>query len=150
MNTTFDINLATYQSGNLKKDILEAKINTLVMYVNRLIKKHFKSKNPNVAYGYKPNSVEYEMWKLKHYGSLPQLVLSGELASAVQNGRVLKNGKISFDLPKYGLYQLQDGRDFLSPNAKDLKEMEAYFKKELVRIRKKRINTSRRPRIRGK
>lgn len=135
-----DVALSLTNSKTLKGDLLKAKTQAMVYYLEEMISRHFEKPNPNSAYGYKPNKITYEIWKKKyHPESLYQLVLSGRLRNAVLNGRVdSKDGSISFNLPEYGLYQLKAGRDFINPNFSDRIEIQERIRKNLFFIRSQR------------
>jgi hypothetical protein len=119
-----------------KADIKDAKNATLLYYLKEMIRDHFIHKNPNGFYP--PNTIKYEEWKRKHYGLLPQLVLSGRLRAAVLAGKV-KDGNIVFNLPEYHIYQLRAGRDFLSPTKSEERKLKNQLLDELFEIRKARI-----------
>jgi len=81
--------------------------------------------------------VEYEVQKAEKFGRLPQLVVSGYLKRRVLAGRVQANGKLRFDLPDYGIYQIELGRDFLRADSKEKKLMAKWLRQELRIIRAK-------------
>lgn len=125
----------------LDLDKKKAARQTQLYYLNVLIENHFKLNNPNGQYT--PNTQKYEQWKKKHYGNLPQLVLSGALRKAVENGRVKSNGVIVFDLPDHGLYQIEAGRDFLKLWNSDVEELQKVYPQFLEGIRKTTISQTR-------
>lgn len=135
-----DVSLRLTNSKTLKGDLLKAKTQAMVYYLEEMIHKHFDKPNPNMQYGYRPNTIKYEIWKRKyHPESLYQLVLSGRLRNAVLNGKVDRNtGKIRFNLPEYGLYQLEADRNFIDPNFADQIEIQERIRRNLFFIRSQR------------
>jgi hypothetical protein len=144
--TECDIDVALTLTGSktLRGDLLKAKAQMMVYYLEEIIQEHFNYPNPNFKYKYKPNTSKYEMWKKKyHPESLYQLVLSGRLRNAVLNGKIDKvTGKIVFNLPEYGLYQLKAKRNFIDPSAYDLIDMQNRLRRNLFFIRSERSKMS--------
>ena len=137
VETDMQTALKLTNSKTLKGDLLKAKIQSQVYYVNELIKSHFQRISPNTYY--KPNKPSYETWKRKHFTSLYQLVSTGRLRNAMLNGRVNSStGKITFNIPEYGIYQIEAGRDFLNPSRDDQIQMQIKLRQELFEIRSKR------------
>jgi hypothetical protein len=138
--------LSLTNAKTIKGDLLKAKYQTQIYYLEEMIHQHFDKSNPNLQYGYRPNKMTYEFWKKKyHPTAIYQLVLSGRLRNAVLNGRVDRaTGKISFSLPEYGLYQLKAGRDFVNPSAEDRIILQSKLRNYLFNIRSLRAKMSRR------
>jgi len=141
MITDIDVALSLTNSKSLKGDLLKAKYQAMVYYVEEMIHKHFNKPNPNLEYRYKPNKLSYEIWKKKyHPDALYQMVLTGRLRNAVLNGKVdSKTGKVRFNIPEYGIYQLEVGRDFLSPSWYDEIEIQNRIRRNLFHIRSERM-----------
>jgi hypothetical protein len=141
VTTDIDVALSLTNSKTLRGDLLKAKYMALVWYVEEMIHKHFDKPNPNMEYRYKPNKLTYEMWKKKyHPDAINQLVLTGRLKSAVERAKVdPKTGKISVSVPEYGIYQLEAGRDFLSPSWYDEIEIQNRIRRNLFHIRSERM-----------
>jgi hypothetical protein len=135
-----DVALKLTNSKTLKGDLLKAKTQAMVYYLEELIHKHFDKPNANMEYKYRPNTMKYEIWKKKnHPDALYQMVLSGRLRNAVLNGKVDRStGKISFNIPEYGLYQLQADRDFTSPSFYDNVVIQNKIRDNLFFIRSNR------------
>jgi hypothetical protein len=104
----------------------------LKYYIWRIIGRHFGFNNTQ-KYGYTPNTPEYQRQKQKKFGNLPQLVLTGELKRAAENAQVVNN-KIQFNIPNYGLYQIDLGRDFITPTEDEQREILGVFRRELIRL----------------
>jgi len=121
--------------GTFKKDIISARAKVLAKYIRLLLTSHFLLYNGNSRY--RKNSVEYEVQKAEKFGRLPQLVVSGYLKSRVLAGKVQGNGKLRFDLPDYGIYQIIVGRDFLRADSKEKRLMAKWLRAELKIIRSK-------------
>ena len=132
-----DVALSLTNSKTLKGDLLKAKAQAMVFYLEEMIQEHFNYPSPNVKYNYKPNKLTYEIWKRKtHPNALYQLVLSGRLRNAVLNGKVdSRDGSIRFNLPEHGLYQLKAGRNFLDPNFADQLILQDRIRRNLFFIR---------------
>lgn len=144
--TTIDLDaaLSLTNSKTLKGDLLKAKVQTMIYYLEEMIQEHFNYRSPNIKYKYKPNKMTYEMWKAKyHPEAMYQLVLSGRLMEAVLSGKVDRlTGKIVFNLPEYGLYQLQAGRNFLDPNDYDKIILQDKLRQNLFFIRSQRAKAA--------
>jgi hypothetical protein len=126
--------------SSLALDKLNAKKKAIKWFIDNLLIEHFQAGNTQ-RYGYKPNKPSYDAWKKKH-GSNIQLVVSGELQKAVQaTAKVNPNGTFKVNVPKYGLYQIELGRDFLKPNSSELNLINKQYKKYLLEIRKKTVET---------
>lgn len=111
-------------------------VKTQMWMLESLLESHFELTSPNTRY--KPNKMSYETWKKKHHpDAIYQLVVSGKLRRAVLNGQVQYDGNIKFDLPEYGLYQIEAGRDFLKLDDEEKKKMTKHFTKEFYELRKK-------------
>lgn len=124
----------------LANDKLSAKKKAIRWFIDNLLMEHFQAGNTE-RYGYEPNKPAYDAWKRKH-GNNIQLVMSGELKAAVETtARVNPNGTFRVDVPKYGIYQIELGRDFLEPNSKELTLINRQFRKFLKEIRKKTVET---------
>lgn len=113
---------------------------TIEFYIFKLIKKHFLRGYAR-ARGWRPNSPEYQEYKRRRFGDLPQLVLSGRLRAAAQTGKPVRKRKgdyvIRWNAGRYGQVQIQKyGRDWASPSNKDEKDMMRYIIKEIRKIRK--------------
>lgn len=136
-----DVALSLTRAKTLKGDILTAKYQAMIFYVEELIMEHFGYKNPNIRYNYKPNTKKYEEWKQKyHPTAINQLVLSGRLQRAVEAAKVDRNtGKVSVSVPEYGIFQMKiHKRDFLSPNLSDTIEIQDRLRRNLFYIRSQR------------
>lgn len=126
--------------SSLALDQLNAKKKAIKWFIDNLLIEHFQSGNTQ-RYGYTPNNPKYDAWKKKH-GNNIQLVLSGELQKAVMaSARVNNNATLKVSVPKYGIYQIELGRDFLKPNSVELKKINAQYKKFLLEIRQKTVAT---------
>lgn len=126
--------------SSLALDKLNAKKKAIKWFIDNLLIEHFQVGNTQ-RYGYAPNKKKYDDWKKKH-GNNIQLVLSGELQKAVERtARVNNDATFKVSVPKYGIYQIELGRDFLKPNSKEIKQINKQFKKFLIEIRKKTVNT---------
>jgi hypothetical protein len=124
--------------SSLALDKLNAKKKAIKWFIDNLLIEHFQIGNTQ-RYGYAPNKKKYDEWKHKH-GNNIQLVLSGELQKAVERtARVNNNATFKVTIPKYGIYQIELGRDFLKPNSNEMKKINSQFKKYLVEIRKKTV-----------
>lgn len=116
-----------------------ATVKTQEFYIEVLIENHFRKKSPNSEY--EPNKPSYEKWKRKYYPqALYQLVLTGRLLNAVRKGKVRSDGTILFNLPEYGLFQIEAGRDFLSQTRDDKKKLSKIFTRSFFDIRKRYIS----------
>jgi hypothetical protein len=83
-------------------------------------------------YGWTPNTAKYEKWKLRKYGPLPQLVLSGKLKQmATKSGRVSYRG-LRLNVPSYAKYQRDLGRDFMRLTPKEKRQI-VYNSKKIMR-----------------
>ena len=111
----------------------------LRLYARRIEKRHFDFDAPT-RYRYKPNKPKYEARKLKAVGRKPQLVYSGrlkrEVATRWQVYKRLNRYVLRFRYPTYGKYQRLAGRDFISPNADDVKRMKRYTVRRINQRRK--------------
>lgn len=116
-----------------------AKVKAMVWALEKLLKRHFELHNGNTRYV--PNTKSYEEWKRrKHPNSLYQLVLSGELRDAVMRGKVTRDGEYVFSLPNYGIYLIEGGRDFLSFDRDEDKQIDNKRLTEFFKIRKEFAN----------
>lgn len=118
---------------------IEARVIALKYYIWRIISRHFANGNTQ-KYGYKENKADYDQWKKRNFGNLPQLVLSGELKKAAENATVTKDGKIIFNVPMYGMYQIDLGRDWASPSDEEIKEIKGVFRRTLMRLVRERVS----------
>jgi hypothetical protein len=121
----------------LPSDINRGKVRAMETYVKEMLVNHFKKGN-TWRYKYKPNTPQYEAWKKKVYGDLPQLVVSGELRNRCLEGKVNFRGELLIDLPKQGIYQLNMGRDFLSPNSTEAARMRKILKLTVAQLARSR------------
>jgi hypothetical protein len=99
-------------------------------YIKELLIKHFSNGNTG-KYGYKPNSFKYEASKAKKHGILPQLVLSGKLKDSALKATV-RGSTIFFNIPAYGKFQVDMGRDWPEPSKDELQIIKAKFFENLV------------------
>lgn len=126
--------------SSLALDKLNAKKKAIKWFIDNLLIEHFQAGNTQ-RYNYTPNKPTYDAWKKKHGGNI-QLVLSGELQKAVEaTARVNPNGTFKVSIPKYGIYQIELGRDFLKPNSTELKLINRQYRKYLLEIRKKTVES---------
>jgi len=126
--------------SSLALDKLNAKKKAIKWFIDNLLIEHFQAGNTQ-RYGYTPNKPSYDAWKKKFGGNI-QLVLSGELQKAVMaSARVNNNATLRVSIPKYGIYQIELGRDFLKPNSKEMTQINKQFRKYLIEIRNKTVST---------
>jgi hypothetical protein len=126
--------------SSLALDKLNAKKKAIKWFIDNLLIEHFQAGN-TTRYGYAPNKPSYDAWK-KKFGNNIQLVLSGELQKAVMaSAKVSNSATLKVSVPKYGIYQIELGRDFLKPNSNEIKLVNKMFRKFLVEIRKKTVET---------
>jgi hypothetical protein len=126
--------------SSLALDKLNAKKQAIKWFIDNLLIEHFQAGNTQ-RYGYTPNSQAYDLWKRKH-GNNIQLVLSGELQKAVMaSARVNPNATLRVSVPKYGIYQMELGRDFLKPNSSEITRINKMYKKFLHDIRIKTVQS---------
>ena len=118
---------------------------TLEFYVDKLIIKHFLGNYGRRA-GWTPNSPEYQAWKRKRFGNLPQLVLTSRLKREATRGKAVKRSSKNFVIrwsgkasKTYGIIQKRKGRDWAVPSKRDDKAMLKFYKMELKRLRSKRV-----------
>jgi len=116
---------------------------TLEFYVDKLIIKHFLG-NYGRRQGWRPNSPEYQAWKRKRYGNMPQLVLTSRLKREATRGKAVKRGTKYYVIrwsgtasKTYGIIQKRLGRDWALPSKRDDKDMLRFYKRELKRLRSK-------------
>jgi hypothetical protein len=57
------------------------------------------------------------------------------------SARVNNNATLRVNVPKYGIYQIELGRDFLKPNSIEMKKINSQYKKYLLEIRQKTVAT---------
>lgn len=143
MTIISNVTPAQYQriQSSLALDKLNAKKKAMRWYIDNLLIQHFQKGN-TLKYGYKPNKAAYNEWKRKHGGGNIQLVLSGELRDAVMmSARVNNSATLTVNVPQYGIYQMELGRDFLKPDSKDMKLINKMYRKFLMEIRLKTVAT---------
>jgi hypothetical protein len=105
--------------NHLQEDITESRKEAAYDYLRNRIEKHFETANGE---RYKPNTFEYERRKRELLGALPQLYASGRLMrELLTSSKVNARGELLLDFPKYGIYQINMGRDFTQPDRKELK-----------------------------
>lgn len=137
--TTLDEAARLTSPAVLREHWMLTVVKTQEFYVEQLIEDHFRLKSPNREY--KPNKASYERWKKKYYPSaIYQLVITGRLRNAVRNGKVRSDGTILFNLPEYGLFQIEAGRDFLAQTRNDKKKLSKVFTRSFFDIRKRYIS----------
>lgn len=127
---------AQYLKNTLEGDIIKARRKMFSYFLEKVIQRHFEPGNQG-RYKYKDVSPEYKKWKLTHGKGNVLLVLSGKLKKLAKEGKITDK-TIVWDFPSYGLYQLNI-RPFLTPSPDEKKELELVFRKELNKIRKKRV-----------
>lgn len=126
--------------SSLALDKLNAKKKAIKWFIDNLLIEHFQIGNTK-KYGYTPNKPSYDAWKKKH-GNNIQLVLSGELQKAVMaSARVNRDATLKVSVPKYGIYQIELGRDFMKPNSQELSIINKKYKEFLKEIRQKTVDT---------
>jgi hypothetical protein len=123
-------------------DFLEARRLAYEWAIKTIWIEHFEP-GASRRYGYTPNDPKYDKWKAKKIGHMTQLVFTGKLMNAVQKGRAtIVGGKpvLLFYLPPYGDFQRAMGRDFLKLDARDYGRIGNRAKKEMEKIRRKRMS----------
>ena len=125
-----------------EKSFMETYKKTIEFYVDKLIIRHFLPGYGRSA-GWTPNSPEYQAWKRKRFGDLPQLVLRGKLKSDARKGRPNKQGKkyvvrwYGKSAQTYGKIQSKRGRNWAIPSSRDSRDMIRKFKSEFKKLRMK-------------
>lgn len=118
--------------------IEDAVIEALTWYAKTLMKKHFQSGNI-FRYGYKGLSAAYIKQKIRKYGLKPVLVATGELKEAVLNTwQVIKIGNrysITWIVPKHGVYQIKDNRDWRRPSKTEWQKVKDRIDSNLSKLR---------------
>jgi hypothetical protein len=111
----------------------------LEYFCEKILIKHFSFSGGRER-NYPKLDPKYAKRKLAKYGRQPILVASGVLReSATTMYKVYrKEGKytIYFNIPEYGKYVIEKGRDWLTPSKKDDKDMGRYWKLNLAKRRK--------------
>lgn len=110
-----------------------------------IVPRHFTNTAPAI-YNYKPLSPKYALQKAKKNPGKPMLVATGRLRKEAKAGvRVRRRaGKalVQMVFPKYGSYQIEDGRDFTKLSPKD--------KRDIIRAAFKAYREERRKNARGR
>lgn len=101
-------------------------INMARYFAKFIVPRHFTITAPG-SYGYKPLSPKYAKYKAKKYPGKPMLVATGRLRREARTGvRVRMRDKkalVQMVFPKYGSYQIEDGRDFTKLSPKDKRDI---------------------------
>lgn len=126
-----------------QKQLLLAYKKSVEFYIDKLIIRHFAPGYARKA-GWKPNTPEYQKWKQKRYGDLPQLVLEGKLKRDARRGKAVRSGKKYIAkwsgqaARTYGIIQARKHRrDWATPSRRDGKDIVRFYKKTLARMRSK-------------
>jgi hypothetical protein len=124
---------------SLPKHYDESIKETLEYFCEKILIKHFSFAAAKER-GYAKLSPQYAKRKLAKYGRQPILVASGTLReSATTMYKVYKKAgkyQIHFNIPEYGKYVIEKGRDWLTPSKKDEKDLSRYWKVDMQKRRR--------------
>lgn len=120
---------------------------TVNYYGQKIIVRHFEGYN-SLRYGYPPLDPKYAKRKRRKFGRKPQLVATGKLKNSVTasaRAKRLSPNQVALivSAPSYGYHQIKKGRDWISPNRRDMRDLRRYMKSR-IRLIRSRNKTSRR------
>lgn len=125
--------------GSLSTDIDKSIYESLKYCAEKIMIRHFQFGKQS-AYHFPKLSPKYAARKLKKYGKQPILVASGELKQKViTDYKIIKSGKIlklTFDVPNYGKYVIEGGRDWRVLVERDRKDIARFRWNTFYKLRK--------------
>lgn len=125
--------------GALPKHMQQSNKDMLKYYMEKIFIRHFQFGNES-AYGYKRLDARYKKRKILKWGRQPTLVASGTLRESARSmykiHRIHNKYRIVLTIPEYGRY-VKEIRDFTLVNKRDMKDIKRWWKKDMLKRRKR-------------